>query len=112
MNTIIETYFLSVLINLLTANWKDLGAHKKGFIDGKGQILVKGSLTLLERFAFNLRRIIEKLPGGKSKLTKYVLSYSLLHEEETKNFTETINSNFLKEINNLSFEKNFNGKNS
>lgn len=91
MNKVVEYYLMTKIINLLTVPWVDLPAYKVGIIDEYGKQLKKSNnlktsterlaYGVLEKFCFNLRRLIEKLPGGKSILLKYFTVYSLFKEE-------------------------------
>ena len=40
----------------------------------------KSSLTLLHRLVFNLKRLIEKVPLGKTQFASYVVALALLKE--------------------------------
>ena len=42
------------------------------------------------RFIFNLKRLIEKIPGGKSKLGSYGAAAYLLLKEEEENDKENL----------------------
>lgn len=91
MNSLLEIYLLTKLVGILTTDWTKLPAYKLGIIDDNGKFLKKSSklktneeknaFTLFHRFAFNLKRLIETLPGGKSRLAKYLTVYALLKEE-------------------------------
>jgi hypothetical protein len=103
MNNLVELYLIYKLAKLLTQNWTDLPAYKLGIIDSDGKPLKKSThlktaqernaYTVLHRFAFNLRRIIEALPGGKTKIAKYLAVYALFKEENLNSF----DGEFLKE---------------
>lgn len=90
------------VIKLLVTPWEKHDAYKLGIIDDKGKVLRKArtlktseekkSYTLLHRFVFNLKRLIDIVPGGKSKLGSYAAALGLLLKEE-------------KEINSIELEK-------
>jgi hypothetical protein len=71
-------------------------AYKQGVIDADGNILIKpddrntmdkrDSLTTLDVLILNLRKILMKLPFGKTKLANYAAALFLIKEE--KNLTE------------------------
>lgn len=89
--SIIELFVINKLIHLLTTPWDKLPAFTLGIIDNNGKSLrpyaqlktaqERVAYGTLERFAFNLRRLIEKLPGGKTLLAKYITVYALFKEE-------------------------------
>jgi hypothetical protein len=83
----------------LTTPWEKMQAYKFGFIDKKGtrvkKIEVDGkmvdnnpetseeksSLTPLHRLVFNLKKIINKVPFGKSQFASYAVALLLLKED-------------------------------
>lgn len=89
MNSLLDIYLLTKLISVMTTNWKDQPAFKVGVIDAKGRKIKsvlktsaeKDSYSLFYRFAFNLKRLVESLPGGKSKLASYITAYALFKED-------------------------------
>ena len=101
MSSIVDTYITYRIIKTLTKDWDEQEAYKYGIIDKKGKVLKKikeletrkekESYSVLIRFIFNLKRIIEKIPGGKSKLGSYAATALLfLKEEEEKNEKEIL----------------------
>ena len=86
-----DTYYTYRLIRTLVIDWTDQDAYKHGIIDERGKVLrrastlktgdEKSSYTLFHRLVFNLKRILEALPFGKSKLTNYAAALFLLKEE-------------------------------
>jgi len=98
---IVDTYITYRIITILTKDWDEQEAYKYGIIDKKGKALRKSkelngskekdSYTTLIRFIFNLKRIIEKIPGGRSKLGSYTAAALLfLKEEEERNEKENL----------------------
>ena len=89
---IIDAYTVYKVIKKLTTDWEDTEAYKHGIIDDRGKVLKKfkeletrkekDSYTILDRFVFNLKRILEKVPGGRSKLGSYAAATILLLKEE------------------------------
>lgn len=75
----------------MVQDWTETDAFKLGIIDAKGNFLKKYSqlktakerlaFSTLHRFAFNLKKIIESLPGGKSKISKYLTVWALFREQ-------------------------------
>lgn len=78
------------ILAMLVKNFKDTDAYKLGIIDEKGKALKKTSqlsgtkerdaYTYLHRLVFNMKRIINKLPGGESKLKSLVSALFLVKE--------------------------------
>jgi hypothetical protein len=71
-------------------SWEDTGAYKAGIIDNKGVRIKEKKLSTTEeksvyntfhRLVFNLKRIIEKIPGGSAKISSYIAALFLLKEE-------------------------------
>ena len=97
---IIDTYTVYKVIKRLTTDWEDTDAYKYGIIDDRGKVLKKfknletrkekEAYTILDRFVFNLKRILEKVPGGRSKLGSYAAAAILLLREEEENEKEIL----------------------
>jgi len=79
-------------LRLLTTPFEETEAFKLGIIDKNGKVLRKAkalntakekeAYTLLHRFVFNLKRLINIIPGGKSKLGTYAAALGLLLKEQ------------------------------
>lgn len=79
-------------IRLLSKPFKDWPAYKLGIIDENGEILKsrKDLSTLKERQAFGLfenmvrklKKLLEKVPGGKSNIASYAAALWFLREHE------------------------------
>ena len=90
------------VIKMLVTPFEKTDAYKYGIIDKNGKVLRKNKTlpvakekdcyTILHRFVFNLKRLINLIPGGKSKLGTYAAALGLLLKEE-------------KEINAVELEK-------
>ncbi len=86
-----DTFITYKIISALVTDWEDTDAFKHGIIDDRGKLLrksrelktseEKNSYTLFTRFIFNLKRLIEKLPGGRSKLGSYTAGLFLIKEQ-------------------------------
>ena len=77
-------------IRMMVMDWKSWDAYKLGIIDEKGKVLrkfkeVKGSerkhYTMLHRFVFNLKRILQKVGLG-SRLGSFAVALALLIKED------------------------------
>ena len=90
--SLVDTYLVYKIITILTKKWEDQEAYKLGIIDEKGRVLRKSktldskkekdAYTLLIRFVFNLKRILETVPGGRSKFGSYAAAATLLLKED------------------------------
>ena len=90
------------IIKLLTTSFEKKEAYRLGIIDKNGKVLRKtkdlktgkerDAYTILHRFVFNLKRLINIVPGGKSKLGTYAAALGLLLKEN-------------KDINEIEIEK-------
>ena len=86
-----DTFLVYKIISTLATPWKEQEAYQYGIIDYKGKLLRKSntlkttderkSYTLFHRLIFNLKRLLEKLPGGKTKLVSYAAGMFLVKEE-------------------------------
>ena len=80
------------VIKMLITPFEKTKAFQLGIIDKNGKVLrkaktlTKGSeknaYTLLHRFVFNLKRIINAIPGGKSKIGTYGAALVMLLKED------------------------------
>ena len=92
MSGIVDTYITYRIITTLTKPWKEQDAYEFGIIDDKGKVLRKSrelrtskekkSYSILTRFIFNLKRLMEKLPGGKTKMGSYAVAALVFLKEE------------------------------
>ena len=87
---IVDTLIVFRILKMLTTPWKKFDAYKLGIIDGKGKRLKdkpvetkdeKSAHTLLHRLVFNLKRILNKVPFGKTAFASYAVALLLLKEE-------------------------------
>ena len=92
---VIDTYIVYKIISTLVKDWDEQDAYKLGIIDDKGKVLKKAkdletskekaAYTVLIRFIFNLKRLLNKVPGGRSKFGSYAAAAILLLREEEEN---------------------------
>ena len=97
---IVDTLIVFRILKMLTTPWNKMQAFKFGFIDMNGNRIKeiedengkmvknepvtkkeKSSLTPLHRLVFNLKKIINKVPFGKTQFASYVTALLLLNEE-------------------------------
>ena len=92
MSGLVDTYITYRIITILTKPWEEQDAYEFGIIDDKGKVLrkakelknskEKNSYSILIRFIFNLKRLMEKIPGGKSKMGSYAIAALVFLKEE------------------------------
>lgn len=85
-----DTYYTYRLIRTLATDWKDQEAYTLGIIDENGKVLrksntlktqeEKSAYTLFHRLSFNLKRLLEALPFGKSRLASFAAALFLIKE--------------------------------
>lgn len=78
------------VLSMLVKPFNETDAYKLGIIDEKGTNLIKtrdlltseqrSAYTYLHRLVFNLKKIINKLPGGESKLKNLIAAFFLFKE--------------------------------
>ena len=87
---LIDNLIAARLLYMLVTPFEKTEAYKLGIIDAHGKILRKAntlttdeernSYNYLNRLIFNVKRLINKLPGGESKLKNLVAAYYLVKE--------------------------------
>lgn len=108
MANLVDLYTVYRILRKLTTPFDQWDAYKQGVIDADGNILKKRdernteaekeSLSPLDVMTLNLKRIIEKLPLGKTRLASYGAAMFLIKEE--KNLTEeNLEERFLQYLN-------------
>jgi hypothetical protein len=85
-----DLYFVFRFLRLLTMKYESTDAYKFGIIDRKGKALrksadlestkEKASYTMLHRMVFKIRRLMEKIPGGR--FVNYAAALFLLKEQK------------------------------
>jgi hypothetical protein len=82
-----DTFFALRFLRLLTTPWEKTGAYKNGIIDDKGKVIKKpssseekGTYNLFHKLVFNIKRLLNKIPFGKSKLASYAAGLYLIKE--------------------------------
>lgn len=86
---IINTLVVFKIIKMLVTKFKDFDAFKLGLIDKNGNRIKskpiatsddKEAMSMLHRLVFNLKRIIQKVPFGKTAFASYAIALALLKE--------------------------------
>ena len=89
-NRAIDLFVAYRFLRILTTTWENQEAFKHGIIDKDGKLLRKAntltkedekkSFTLLHRLVFNLKRILHKIPGVRTKIGTYATALYLLKQ--------------------------------
>lgn len=119
MGKIVDTLIVFRILRMLTTPFNQTDAYKFGFIDKDGNRIKfkksetgsnqrvkndpktkeeRDSYTPLHKLVFNLKRIIEKVPFGKSRFASYAVALTLLKEqaELSDNVMDNLTERFLK----------------
>ena len=103
MANLVDLYLVYRILRLFTTPFAEWDAYKSGVIDAEGNIIVDSdkrtpaqddSFTKFDLLILKLKRVLEKLPFGKTRLASYAAALFLLKEE--KNIKEeTLKEQFL-----------------
>jgi hypothetical protein len=90
MSRIVDNLIAYRVLKMLVTNFTDTEAFKLGIIDAKGKNLRKANTlktsdernayTFLNRLVFNMKKIINRLPGGENKTKSLVAALWLVKE--------------------------------
>ena len=85
----IDLFVAYRFLRILTTPWEEQPAFEHGIIDKNGKLLrranelqgeEKAAFTLLHRLIFNLKRLLHKIPGVRTKLGTYATALFLLKQ--------------------------------
>ena len=89
-----DLYLLYTFLKRLTTPFEETKAFEFGIIDENGKVLKKrrtlkteeekDAYTMMDTMIFNIKKIMAKIPFGKSKLFSYAASLFLLKEQKSK----------------------------
>lgn len=90
MASVFNAFVAYQFLKTLTTKWDQMEAYKLGIIDANGKQLKKTAeletakekqaYTIFHRLVFNLKRILERFPFGKSRIASYSAAFALLRE--------------------------------
>ena len=82
-----DTVYTFRFLTLLTTPWEETTAFKLGLIDDQGKKIKKpftekekSAYNLFHRLVFNIKKLINKAPGGSTKIASYAAALLLLKE--------------------------------
>ena len=87
MANVADLVLIYQFIKRLTTPWDQTEAYKLGLIDEKGKRLKKAQTSeekkasgYFDRLVFNIKRMLEKFPGGSSRIASYGAALWLIKE--------------------------------
>lgn len=91
MSRIVDNLIAYRILKMLVTNFEDTEAFKLGIIDKKGKNLRKANTlqtsqerdayTYLNRLVFNMKKIINRIPGGENRMKSLVAALWLVKEQ-------------------------------
>ena len=85
-----DLFYAFRFLKLLVSSWDKTDAYELGIIDADGKLLKKAqdrktpqeksAYTVFHRLVFNVKRLLNKLPFGKTKLASYASALFLIKE--------------------------------
>lgn len=110
MANIVDNLIAFRILYALVTPFEKTEAFKRGVVDAEGKVLVKvkdrtaeqkDAYDMLDRLVFSLKRLLGKLPGGKSQIASLAAAYYLvkesyqsgvpLNEQRVKNILTIVN---------------------
>lgn len=74
-------------LRMLTTTWEETKAFELGIIDKNGKVInkpktpaEKEAYSIFHRLVFNIKRLLEKVPFGKTRLASYAAALFLIKE--------------------------------
>jgi hypothetical protein len=111
MANLVDLYLVYRILRKLTTPYTEWEAYKTGVLDAEGNIVKdenarktsaeQESFTKFDLLILKLRKVLEKLPFGKTRLATYAAALFLLKEENNIK-DETLKEQFLDFYNNKS----------
>jgi len=96
----VDVYYTFRFLRQLVTPWNETKAFKLGLVDEDGKVLrkprtpeEKDAYTLFFRLVYNIKRLLNKVPLGKTKLASYVAALWLI-KENTKMSEEAVFEGF------------------
>jgi hypothetical protein len=104
-------FFYSLrFLRLLTTPWNKTNAYKEGIIDNKGTLIKKPETSkeknvynTFHKLVFNLKRLLNKVPLGRSTIASYAAALFLI--KENSNMSDNALSKILTRSTDIDFNK-------
>jgi hypothetical protein len=91
---IFDTFILYQFIKKLVVPFKETKAYELGIIDENGKVLKKrhtlktseekAAYTVFDTFIWNIKKLLERIPFGKSKLASYAAALYFIKEQNNR----------------------------
>lgn len=114
----IDIFVAYQFVKMLTTDWEDTDAFTLGIIDKNGNLLKKHrelktreekkAYTVFHRLVWNIKRLLEKLPAGKTKMGSFAAGLWMLKEYAEFNMGMNDFVPTLIEFNNILIEERMN----
>jgi hypothetical protein len=85
-----DLFYTFRFLKLLVTPWEETSAFKHGIVDSEGNTLrrvselktneERSSYTMFHRLVYNIKRLLNKVPFGKSRIASYAAALYLLKE--------------------------------
>ena len=83
-----DTVYAFRFLRLLTTPWTKTGAYKMGLIDDNGKVIrkpetseEKSKYNIFHKLVFNIKRMLNVLPFGKTTIASYLAALYLIKEK-------------------------------
>lgn len=83
-----DTIYAFRFLRLLTTPWTKTGAYKIGLIDDSGKLIrkpetseEKSKYNIFHKLVFNVKRLLNKVPFGKTTIASYLAALYLIKEK-------------------------------
>ena len=84
-----DLFYAFRFLKLLVTPWESMEAYKLGIIDKDGKVInktrttseEKAAYTVFHRLVFNIKRLLSRLPFGKTKIASWATALFLIKEE-------------------------------
>ena len=94
MASTVDLIFIYQFLKRLTTPFNKTDAYKFGIIDERGKKIKdpetkeeENSFGYFDRLVFNIKKVIEGIPGGRSKLASYAAALFLIREGIDREYT-------------------------
>lgn len=99
VSIVADTIYTYRFLKLLVTPFRKTEAYNLGIIDETGKRIKdkkietaeeRAAFNLFHRLVFNLKRLIETVPGGKSRVASYIAALALLREHYDVNVEKVL----------------------
>jgi hypothetical protein len=105
-----DLFYSIRFLRLLTTPWKKTNAYKEGIIDENGKVIKKPTTSkeksvynTFHKLVYNLKRLLNRVPFGKSTLASYAAALYLI--TENTNMSDSAMSRILMEVTGVNIRK-------